>query len=60
MWVEITPSSRTGGDLMNYKMMQMWAQAISVHINVAGEDIDDKYLRDLVMHLKDIVNGEDE
>jgi len=44
---------------MNYKMMQMWAQAISVHINVAGEDIDDKYLRDLVMHLKDIVDGEE-
>lgn len=60
MWVEITPSSHTGGDLMNYKMMKMWAQGIIVHINIAGEDIDDKYLRDLVMHLKDIVNGEDE
>ena len=60
MWVEVSSSSRTGGDLMNYKMMKMWAQGIIVHINIAGEDIDDQYLRDLVMHLKDIVNGEDE
>ena len=44
---------------MNYKMMKLWAQGIIVHINIAGEDIDDEYLRDLVMHLKDIVNGED-
>jgi hypothetical protein len=40
---------------MNYKMMKLWAQGIIVHINTAGEDIDDKYLKDLVWHLQDII-----
>ena len=39
---------------MNLKMMQAWAQAIIVHINVADE-VDEKYLKDLVWHLQNII-----
>jgi len=44
---------------MNYKMMKLWAQGIIVHINIAGDDIDNKYLKDLVWHLQDCI-AEDE